>query len=324
MYTLLFSPSRIIQLGLANAQNASSRLNKQVWARMQGFRWWPAVHWNYGDVPRTVQDIKPKYTAVCLVRFFGAPYEFAWIPSLQRSLEEWNDVTCAKNSKKPNKLLTIALDEASRFEHSDWSFPSCVSQYTQSQSTHTASESQEDIHLPHINAEDINYDIEKMYCLTCRTTDREDLLLLCDWCNNAQHTFCQEPPLSSVPKGCWLCAACASYKASGGARKREKPETRTIKLPLKSANSQSTSHKQRNSQQARCGSDSKQIDSEIARFKQHKQQREQLIDVSMRSRRSSCTEFQSLEQGEQPRVRFSDEPKQDMRIATFHDDKYPR
>ncbi|GJQ13227.1 hypothetical protein GpartN1_g5018.t1 [Galdieria partita] len=46
------------------------------------------------------------------------------------------------------------------------------------------------------------------YCRVCKNTDYEDLLLLCDKCDDAYHTFCCIPPLESVPEGDWFCPKC--------------------------------------------------------------------------------------------------------------------
>ncbi|XP_065184632.1 bromodomain adjacent to zinc finger domain protein 2B-like isoform X2 [Sycon ciliatum] len=50
--------------------------------------------------------------------------------------------------------------------------------------------------------------IMKVYCQQCRKGDNEDLLLLCDECENGYHTYCCVPKLSKVPEGDWFCRAC--------------------------------------------------------------------------------------------------------------------
>lgn len=45
-------------------------------------------------------------------------------------------------------------------------------------------------------------------CRVCRSDRSPDVLLLCDGCDAAQHTFCCTPPLAEVPEGLWLCASC--------------------------------------------------------------------------------------------------------------------
>eukprot|EP00871_Galdieria_phlegrea_P001369 jgi/Galph1/2232/GphlegSOOS_G874.1 len=50
------------------------------------------------------------------------------------------------------------------------------------------------------------------YCRVCRGTDQEDLLLLCDNCDDAFHTFCCSPPLETVPEGDWFCPKCCNSR----------------------------------------------------------------------------------------------------------------
>ena len=43
-------------------------------------------------------------------------------------------------------------------------------------------------------------------CMICGCSDNEDVLLLCDGCDTACHTFCAD--LDSVPHGSWFCDSC--------------------------------------------------------------------------------------------------------------------
>lgn len=45
-------------------------------------------------------------------------------------------------------------------------------------------------------------------CEICHKNENEDSLLLCDGCNRGFHTYCLNPPLSSVPKTDWFCLQC--------------------------------------------------------------------------------------------------------------------
>ncbi|GAN06616.1 histone demethylase JARID1A [Mucor ambiguus] len=45
-------------------------------------------------------------------------------------------------------------------------------------------------------------------CEICHKNANEDSLLLCDGCNRGFHTYCLNPPLSSVPKTDWFCFQC--------------------------------------------------------------------------------------------------------------------
>eukprot|EP00730_Choanoeca_flexa_P006419 TRINITY_DN12148_c1_g1_i1.p1 TRINITY_DN12148_c1_g1~~TRINITY_DN12148_c1_g1_i1.p1 ORF type:complete len:1645 (+),score=506.32 TRINITY_DN12148_c1_g1_i1:100-5034(+) len=47
-------------------------------------------------------------------------------------------------------------------------------------------------------------------CEECRIGDYADLMLLCDQCDRAFHTFCLEHPLSAIPRGDWLCPVCTA------------------------------------------------------------------------------------------------------------------
>lgn len=48
-------------------------------------------------------------------------------------------------------------------------------------------------------------------CPKCGNDDNEDVLLLCDSCNNAYHTYCVG--LDSVPAGHWFCESCEAARA---------------------------------------------------------------------------------------------------------------
>jgi len=45
-------------------------------------------------------------------------------------------------------------------------------------------------------------------CKLCGKDVNENLLLLCDECDDSFHTYCLIPPLSSVPAGDWRCPKC--------------------------------------------------------------------------------------------------------------------
>lgn len=45
-------------------------------------------------------------------------------------------------------------------------------------------------------------------CFICQKYHREDMMLICNGCNDTYHTFCLKPPLSAVPDGDWRCPGC--------------------------------------------------------------------------------------------------------------------
>ncbi|POM65591.1 Hypothetical protein PHPALM_18665 [Phytophthora palmivora] len=45
-------------------------------------------------------------------------------------------------------------------------------------------------------------------CEVCKSSVRENEIILCDDCNAEYHTFCLDPPLSKVPEGTWYCPKC--------------------------------------------------------------------------------------------------------------------
>eukprot|EP00111_Clytia_hemisphaerica_P006394 TCONS_00018575-protein len=47
------------------------------------------------------------------------------------------------------------------------------------------------------------------YCEICHECDREEVLLLCDDCDNGYHADCLNPPLSSIPEEEWFCPRCS-------------------------------------------------------------------------------------------------------------------
>ncbi|XP_034472196.1 lysine-specific demethylase lid [Drosophila innubila] len=54
----------------------------------------------------------------------------------------------------------------------------------------------------------------KYICHICNRGDVEESMLLCDGCDDSYHTFCLLPPLSSIPKGEWLCPRCVVEEVS--------------------------------------------------------------------------------------------------------------
>lgn len=45
-------------------------------------------------------------------------------------------------------------------------------------------------------------------CQVCKSSQKEEVMLLCDHCNHGYHTFCLSPPILTVPAGDWFCDIC--------------------------------------------------------------------------------------------------------------------
>ncbi|XP_059612506.1 lysine-specific demethylase 5-like isoform X1 [Phlebotomus argentipes] len=50
--------------------------------------------------------------------------------------------------------------------------------------------------------------LTKYVCLKCNRGGDDELMLLCDECDDAYHTFCLVPPLREVPQSAWRCPKC--------------------------------------------------------------------------------------------------------------------
>lgn len=53
------------------------------------------------------------------------------------------------------------------------------------------------------------FDEARWRCIVCGRTDQEDILLLCDNCNDAYHTHCLG--LDDIPEGDWFCPNCINF-----------------------------------------------------------------------------------------------------------------
>jgi len=53
------------------------------------------------------------------------------------------------------------------------------------------------------------FDETRWRCIVCGRTDQEDVLLLCDNCNDAYHTYCLS--LDAIPEGDWFCPNCINF-----------------------------------------------------------------------------------------------------------------
>jgi len=49
---------------------------------------------------------------------------------------------------------------------------------------------------------------DQYFCEVCHAGDYDELMLLCDGCDDAYHTYCLTPPLSEIPPGDWRCPQC--------------------------------------------------------------------------------------------------------------------
>ncbi|XP_072105815.1 bromodomain adjacent to zinc finger domain protein 2A-like isoform X1 [Mobula birostris] len=60
----------------------------------------------------------------------------------------------------------------------------------------------------------------KVLCQICRKGNRDDLLLLCDICEQGCHTFCLKPKIEEIPEDDWFCPICISKANRQSARPR--------------------------------------------------------------------------------------------------------
>ncbi|KAK0412821.1 hypothetical protein QR680_006430 [Steinernema hermaphroditum] len=66
---------------------------------------------------------------------------------------------------------------------------------------------------PHIETTEeplFKRDIDELMCDKCGLGHDEHLMLLCENCDRALHTYCSEPAFAEVPKGDWHCPSCVS------------------------------------------------------------------------------------------------------------------
>ncbi|XP_061427937.1 PHD and RING finger domain-containing protein 1-like isoform X1 [Lethenteron reissneri] len=66
-------------------------------------------------------------------------------------------------------------------------------------------------------AKDGGQEEEPTFCEVCRSSDREDRLLLCDGCDAGYHMECLDPALDTVPVEEWFCPQCRPVRQQTGA-----------------------------------------------------------------------------------------------------------
>lgn len=68
----------------------------------------------------------------------------------------------------------------------------------------------------------------EIICMVCGSTDDDEKLILCDGCNNAQHTFCCVPKLKKVPSGEFHCSDCRAKNKTTAKRRRPSAARRGV------------------------------------------------------------------------------------------------
>lgn len=97
---------------------------------------------------------------------------------------------------------------------------------------------------PQTNYRKKEYIYEKV-CEVCDDIKNDHLMLLCDYCDDAYHTYCLEPKLESVPEDdVWICPICLSDK-----HEKEFKEKVTLKKMENNRASTSSSSQVKNKRQ---------------------------------------------------------------------------
>lgn len=64
-------------------------------------------------------------------------------------------------------------------------------------------------HDEEVPLNDEEYDESRWRCIICGRADQEDVLLLCDNCNDAYHTHCLD--IDDIPEDDWFCPNCVNF-----------------------------------------------------------------------------------------------------------------
>jgi hypothetical protein len=72
--------------------------------------------------------------------------------------------------------------------------------------------------------DDEAYDESRWRCIICGSADQEDVLLLCDNCNDAYHNHCLD--IDGIPQGDWFCPNCVTFTDIDFARNFPAPARR--------------------------------------------------------------------------------------------------